>query len=122
MRASCFAVLLLTVAAAAPIPANGQSFNIDFGSVFVAPSSSFGAAASQPGTWNNIINLGNTSNLLNLSGSATSVGLNLTATNIDGVAGPSNNDVRLLKGDNFFSDNGNNWSFTLSGLADGSYT
>lgn len=99
-----------------------QSLNIDMGSVSGPPSSSFGAGAGQAGVWNNIVVLGNTSNLVNLSGAATSVSLNLTADDISGNAGGSGNDVRLLKGDNFFSGEGANWSFTLSSLQNGSYT
>ena len=42
-----FGLLLVTAATG-----NAQSFNVDYGSAFGTPSSSYGAAANQPGLWN----------------------------------------------------------------------
>lgn len=86
-------------------------------------ASTYGAAASQPGTWNHVSTTGITSDLLDLNGDATGVSINLTATSATGDAGLPNatdDDSELLKY-NFYSSDGNAWSVSLSGVASGDY-
>ena len=50
-------------------------FNIDLGDYYPGLPSSYGAAASQPGTWNDITKYGTASGLRNTSGALTDVSL-----------------------------------------------
>lgn len=98
------------------------SFNIDFGSTALTTNNStFGAAANQPGQWNNITNLGITSNLLDAFNASTSVSLNLIAYTPAGFYGFPYDDLQRLVVDNFYSNSGSNWTVTLSGLDNGAY-
>ncbi|MCB9898245.1 MAG: hypothetical protein H6825_09605 [Planctomycetes bacterium] len=66
---SCL-LALLALAARAP----GQDFNVDYGSATPVPSTSFGGAAAQPGTWNGISGLEEFPvELVDVDGVATSV-------------------------------------------------
>jgi hypothetical protein len=104
--------------------AQAASLNIDFGSAQPAPPSSFGAAASQPGYWNQITTAGITSNLLDLTGAATSVALDLELVldiHITGSGG-CGIDANLcdLRGSNFYT-NFAGWSLQLTNLDNGTY-
>jgi len=109
--------------AATSTGAHAQNLNIDFGAVTGTPASSFGAASGQAGVWNSIVNTGTTSGLLGLNGAATAVSINLAAN--DDLNGndsvPGSADINALRGDNFFNDDKQPWSFSLSGLTDGKY-
>lgn len=76
--------VLVTMALANGIAA-AQSFNIDInfasGTGSGAPSSTFGGAANQPGTWNSVGSLGQSAALVGLNGAATGV-----TVRIDGAA------------------------------------
>jgi len=97
--------------------ASATTLNIDFGNSHGTPAGSYGAASGQTGVWNNISSLGLTSGLVDLSGAVTSASLNLSA---DISTGAYSNPDPLLA-DNFYSNGGNAWSFSLGGLDVGSY-
>ncbi len=103
--------------------AQAASFNIDFGNKEPSNNSAFGAAANQPGTWNNITTLGTTSNLIDVTGTSTTVSLNLIASDINGSGNTRGGDINItnLINDNFFVPFGGTWSLTLSGLSNGIY-
>jgi hypothetical protein len=89
------ASILAAVLSAAPIPALAQTgFNLDFGVFYGVPPAADGAAAGQPGVWNE-------------------APIGVTAL----VAGGGNEMIR----DNFYSNPGNGWSVDLTGLENGSY-
>lgn len=115
-------IALLTLASLAGHAA-GQSFNIDIGTSGTAPANTFGAAALQPGTWNNIT-----------SGSAASValtGLNGVATTVQFQRDPSTtfgtNTVAGITGnyDSLLEDVQTNAStslvYKITGLQPGAY-
>jgi hypothetical protein len=97
-----------------------MSFNIDFGSVDAAPASTFGASAAQPGVWNRMTS-GALLPLLDLSGAATSAQIAVSGGNFGGNYTLLGGDLGLLMNDNFYSDPGNSWTMTISGLANGNY-
>lgn len=113
---SIISLIIIGLAACFTQVAFAASINIDFGDDFLGLPSSYGAASSQTGHWNEI-----TSNLLDTAGLITEANLNLSANNSSGNYGtPTNNDTILLS-DNFFSSNGNSWSVILSGIDEGLY-
>src|SRR5688572_28798693 len=76
--------LLLAAAAtiASTVPASAQSFNLDMGTWNAAPSATFGAAANQPGTWNQIdCNFAGPIALVDLAGASTGVTIERTGGN-----------------------------------------
>lgn len=110
--------------------ASATSLNIDFGSTFGTPSSSFGAGAGQAGVWNTISASGTTA-LVGLSGAALpGVTLNLTGspslTMTGSQATPNlTADEQALVGDNFYVASfaaSETWTVKLSGLENGKYT
>ena len=107
---------LLLVAA----PLLAQSLNIDLGTVEVAPSSTYGAAAGQAGTWSKL-GLGTTPGLPNLSGTATSVSATVSADTSGGYSNDCTGDLGHLINDNIYTLQGT-WTVALSGLAPGTYT
>jgi hypothetical protein len=100
--------------------AQAQSFNIDLGSGLAGtvPTPAYGAAAAQPGMWNDVPANGNQP-LMDLSGAVTAVNINALATgnfffDNDGTTGDdqaSMDDIQDLP-----------TTLTVSGLAPGSYT
>jgi len=112
---SCAAVAAFTTLASA------QSFNIDVGTATPAPTTPFGAGASQPGVWNTYAG-GTLNNLLDLAGTPT--GVTLAASNNSGFLGSNNDPATLGDDENLiddlmlvpFLD-----SYTFSGLAGGTY-
>lgn len=102
-------------------PLAAQNLNIDLGSTFGTPGSSYGAAAAQPGTWTTI-GLGATSNLAGLNGSPTPVDASVVADTDLGSLGDCTGDLRALTGDNIYSENGASWTVTLTSLQNGEYT
>jgi hypothetical protein len=100
--------------------ATAVGLNIDFGTFFSEPTSDYGAAAGQDGSWNRA-GLGVTA-LVDTFGLPSGASVNVTADDGTGYIGstPSNDDEELLQ-DNFYSGNGNSWSANLSGLASGTY-
>ncbi len=102
-----------------------ESINIDFGPQRGFPSSSFGGAAGQPGTWANITSPGTIANLPGLNGSPTDVSQELSsAGNITtNGAGGSSGALGPLLDDNFFTQDGNDsgWTLTLSNIDAGTY-
>ncbi len=107
--------------------ASGQSFNLDFDNPFAppeggggVPSSSFGAAANQPGFWNATSGGAPDFFLRDLSGTTTSVsfaspnGGSGTGFNNPNLSG----DFRLLMSD---GRDGGDDTWTFSGLANGQY-
>lgn len=114
----CASVLVLTIALGIA-PLEASSLNIHFG-LLGMPSSTYGAAADQPGVWNDISSLGVTNGLLDLGGKDTGISLNLIADSIMGAFGGMG-DAGALRGYNFFSGGGHPWSVTLTGLSDGTY-
>jgi hypothetical protein len=124
------AFLLLTAACAA-IPAFGQSFNIDFnatsGNGAGVPPLSFGGAAGQPGTWNNVSSSTPlTQTLVGLDSVAT--GVTLTRENngqfLSRTGGAGTTEYRRLMDDILFvASNSPDTTLTLTvnGLAAGKY-
>jgi hypothetical protein len=116
---------ILTVAAAAfvtltPAARAGEGWNVDFGSFFGVPASSYGAAAGQVGAWNKA-GLGVTP-LVDLAGAASGASVNVVADNGFGNSGGSPaTGAELLLSDNFLSVDGASWSVVLSGLGSGDY-
>jgi hypothetical protein len=118
-------VILCAVGLAHASLAFADSINIDFGNLDGAPSSAFGAASGQTGTWNNISSLGMTSGLFNTSGSVTGVSIAVTADTMAGGFAVGSGDFALLMDDNFYSNTfttPNPWTVRLTGLSNGSYT
>jgi hypothetical protein len=115
----------LCVAAAASTPALAQSFNLDCGSGFGTSSNSYGAAAGQPGFWQEIpnVNAGVPVVLNDLAGLPTGVSLTSAATLFNvffNNAGTSGDDQALL--DDALDLNVALATFTFNGLANGDYT
>ena len=105
-----------------PVIASAQSLNVDIGAVGGTPSSGFGAAAGQPGTWNEI-GLGSTSNLSGLSGAGTGVSVAVAADTDTGSELTCAGDIGALINDNVYRLGANAvWTVTFSGLANGPYT
>jgi hypothetical protein len=98
----------------------GIALNLDFGSANQAPSSAFGAASGQAGTWNQISNLVTNSGILDVTGAATSVAISISTDFMNGSSGASSTDGEFLMVDNYFSFN-RPWSLTISGLTNGLY-
>ena len=91
-----------------------------------APSSSYGAASGQTGTWDQILATGTTSSLKNTSGTTTSVSLNLnvgTGGSIDGglITGSGTTNTDELIDSFFYATNTHNWSVTLNNLTNATY-
>jgi hypothetical protein len=105
------------------LPAAAQNFNIDFGTLTPVPSSTFGAAAAQPGTWNAWNPALGPLALVDIQGAAT--GVQITRTSANGYdftfnhTGTSGDDEALL-------DDGEDPSplgvYQVTGLAAGTYT
>jgi len=116
-RLSLIAALLLI----APTPAawGAVGLNVDFGTEFSVPASSYGAASGQAGHWNQI-GLG-VSALDDVTGAASAASISVTATVDSGFAGTPVDDTGELLNDNFFSSGGTSWSVDVSGLAAGDY-
>jgi len=120
MRTVSSLALALTLAAAPS--AFAQAINIDVHDTFGTPSSSFGAAALQPGVWNSVAPTVGTTPLVDLTGAATAA--TITAT---GVAAPFDSDNAGTSGDDEAlmddlsnpSPGGATW--TISGLVPGNY-
>lgn len=104
---------------AAALPAAAQNLNVDLGTGAGAPSSSYGAAAAQPGVWNSF---GTGSfPLVGLGGGATGVTLLASADGV-GTGGFGGGDSQALLGDNLFDCvDPDAWSFGFTGLANGIY-
>jgi len=113
-------VMVLGTATFAAPALHAQSLNIDLGTVEVAPSSSFGAAAGQAGTWSKL-GLGTTNALPDLTGAATSVAATVTADTSTGYDNSCTGDLGHLVNDNIYAEGGT-WTVTLTGLAPGEYT
>ncbi len=107
------AVLWLWVAGSAA----ARPLNIDFGTSFGTPSSAYGAASAQAGTWNEA-GLGATA-LVDVSGAATAASVTVTAT-ANGNTAHDGDDDALLLADNVYGFN-TGWSAELSGLVPGAY-
>jgi len=126
MRVAATATAILLTGAVA----NGQSFNIDIGSSSGAPgtgapATTFGAAAQQPGTWNNIIgNQAGAFSLVGLNGAAT--GVTFTRSSSTGHSYGFNNpntsgNFALLLDDAHDIGVGNTITYTFNNLAAGNY-
>jgi hypothetical protein len=101
-------------------PVAAQSFNIDLGTTFGPPSTSFAGAAGQAGTWNSL-GLG-TSPLVGLAGSATGASVDVSSVSDTGNLPPGVTDNERLLGDNIFDCAApKEWALTFSGLKDGFY-
>jgi hypothetical protein len=107
-----------------PGGALAESINIDFWNARGTPSSAFGGAAGQPGTWASITSTGITSNLPGLDGSPTDVSLSLASPGALSMGtGGTSGALGALLDDNFFTSVGNSsgWTVTLSGIDPGTY-
>jgi hypothetical protein len=113
--------LLLLTADAAP----AANINIDFGTVFGSPSTAYGAAAGQTGTWNAFTNSPASAALLDVTGAASGVTLAVTPGRTQfsfNNAGTSGNDQALM--DDFLDLRNipsSLTTFTFSGLTPGTY-
>jgi hypothetical protein len=117
MRIAIPTLALLCSSAIALAPA--QSFNVDVGSVTAVPGASYGAAASQPGLWNQMPDGFGTA-LVGLGGAATGASVSALGANFAfwaNNAGTSGDDELLLDD---ACDGARIYTFT--GLAPGSYT
>jgi hypothetical protein len=122
MRSLVFAVVTCVVFAVVPA-AQGQSLNVDFGSVLADSPvpSSFGAAADQPGPWNKIVELGLTENLQDVWDGTTEVSVTVEAESIEGHQVAGDTAAERLKADNFLSYEGETWRVLFEGLIPGRY-
>jgi hypothetical protein len=117
-----FLVLLWIVSVASP--ALAVPLNIDFGAAGGGnyPSSTFGAASGQAGTWNNITAFSTPSGILDIGGNATSVTTTITAFSMNAFSGLPPGDANALMENSFYSSGINNsWSLSMTGLLDGLY-
>ena len=121
---SLLSLLLIGVAFASN--ANGQAFNVDVGPNLVlwpAPGASYGAAAAQPGTWNEIKNPFAGDVLLTVGGAVSTVSLASNVTSSFsypfGSFGPD--DDAFTSDGQAISTFGPAAVWTFSGLADGQY-
>jgi hypothetical protein len=122
--AALFASFFIWLIFASAPQASAQNFNVDFGNDKGIPSNAFGAAASQPGFWNNFPAAATAQPLNNLAGNPTTVTLSLAADNYMGSSGTSaghTGDFLALLDDNFFSTDTDPWSLSISGLSNGTY-
>lgn len=116
------ALLVFVLSLPVPAFAAAQSFNVDIGAVGGTPAASFGAAAGQAGTWNEI-GLGTSANLSDLGGAATPVSVAVSADTDTGSQLLCSGDIGALINDNVYRQGANAvWNVTFSGLANGSYT
>jgi hypothetical protein len=103
--------------------AGAQSLNIDFGTATdpgagLAPAS-YGAAAGQVGSWNQV-GTGAVANLLGLGGGSSGVSITVTADSPSGSSGGAcSGNLGLLVNDNFYSNGPS--TVVLSGLANDNY-
>lgn len=122
---------IAVAAGCAALPAFGQSFNIDInrtsGNGAGVPSASYGAAAGQPGTWNNITSSTPlTTTLVGLNGAATGVTMTRENTGafLSRTGGAGNTDYAKLIDDVIFISPGDpdtTLTITFSGLQNGKY-
>ena len=120
-------VLLSALAIGAPVLGQ-QNFNIDIGGnqTFGIPANSYGAAALQPGTWNDVQTFAFGQALFDLTGTLTAVSFTDIGTGNGNYEsdnqGTSGDDEALLDD---FTDlgctNGDMTSYTISGLPDDDY-
>ena len=101
------------------VPLDQPALNLDFGTVYGTPATSYGAAAGQAGVWN-LVDLG-TTGLVNLLGASSGVSVAVSASTGTGAYVAPGNDDELLLNDNFFSSSGGSWSVSFSGLGNGDY-
>jgi hypothetical protein len=118
------AIPALAVFLAVGAPALAQSFNVDIGSStsYPAPSNSYGAAAAQPGVWQQVsANTGPPVALKDINNNNTSVQLSISGGNGDfQVITWAGDDGKLM---NDAADlGGGSMTWTFSNLAAGSYT
>jgi len=116
-----YIVLVAIIAGGLAQTTQAQDINVDFGSVFDAPPSSFGAAAGQAGHWNRIVTLGTTSNLLDITGATIAISVTVTAGSIAGADEVVTSPVALLTQDNFFSISSRDWTAQFAKVDDGTY-
>lgn len=113
----------LLVAAGTAAAAMAERINLDFGNAFATPANTYGAAANQPGTWNQIA-AQNTPNVLGINGVATdvSVAYNLAPVNFSfNNAGTAGDDQALLDDLWDLGTTGPD-TITITGLDAGNYT
>jgi len=102
--------------------ASAQQLNIDFGDDVLGLPSTYGAAAGQVGSWNDVGDLGLTSDLVGLSGSATDVDVTVTAANFNAILlAPTGNDQVLLNDALFDASDVGSWSIEFEDLDAGLY-
>jgi len=107
---------------AASTPSFAQSFNLDVDNFFGTPSNALGAAAAQPGTWNDVPAALGTTPLVDITGAATGVtisGTGLGAAFSFDNAGTTGDDQALMDDLSDPSPSGATWTF--SGLTPGNY-
>jgi hypothetical protein len=102
-----------------PLCGAGACFNVDLGTDYGVPSTSYGAASGASGSWNRA-GLGVTA-LADTNGAPSDVSVSVIALTAGGSATPPTNDDELLLNDNFFSTGGAGWSADLSRLDPGDY-
>ena len=125
-------VLLSALALGAPAlgaPALGQEgFNIDIGAnqTFGVPANTYGAAALQPGAWNDVQTFASLQPLMDLTGASTTVTFTDLGTGVQDYesdnAATSGDDEALM--DDFTDlgcSVGDATAYTISGLPDGDY-
>ena len=114
------ATFVLVLALAPSVRA--QAINIDVNDFHGTPSSGFGAAAAQPGVWNNVPPTIATTPLVDLAGAATGASISVTgvaAAYQNNNAGTSGDDQALMDDISNPSPGGATW--TISGLQPGAY-
>jgi hypothetical protein len=125
----CNLTVFLIAATLGSVPVRASALNVDFGqgqfsnpADFGPPSSAYGAASGQTGTWNQIVTLGTTNGLLDIVGANSGVSLNLTASTIGGESvNAGTTDTNNLRDTYFYSFNGTAWSAVFNGLTNGLY-
>lgn len=114
------AVVLATLGTAQT--ASATAFNIDFGTGFAPPPSSFGAAAGQAGVWNTVATGGGAVGLLDLSGAPTGTMVSILGPVGEGSTGSPGNPTDELMLDYFVGNfTAATWLVSFTGLSNGSY-
>jgi len=102
------------------VPLSRIGINVDFGTLYGVPGVPFGAAAGQPGEWNQV-GLG-FSILDDLGGTTSDVSILVAADSASGSTGSTpTTDPEELLADNIFGQTGNGWRVDIPGLAPGTY-
>ncbi len=123
MRIQSIGLFMVVATSAVSISAQAQSLNIDYGFPETVPPQSYGAAAHQPGLWNNLLGADDPSGLKDIQGNSTAVQIvadlpfGLAYTDHPGTTG---GDEALL--DDYLDLHDTPSAFNIVGLIPGKYS